>query len=65
MSAKGCIGVIEIGSVDDNIDNVDWLASTDVSCNPHNKQNTDETSDTRLKAICSIQQKQRSQVTQE
>ena len=31
MKAMRCIGVADFGTVNDNIDNIDWLASIDVS----------------------------------
>ena len=33
MSAKGCIGVTEFGTFDDNIDSKSWLTSIDVTYN--------------------------------
>ena len=38
MSTNGCNGVADFHTVDDNFDNVDWLASIDVSYHPpHSK----------------------------
>ena len=47
MSAKECIGVAEFGTVDDNFDNVDWIASIDVSYNLLTNQTTYEARDKR------------------
>ena len=42
MSVKGCIGVAEFGTVDDNFVSVNWLGFIDVSYNPPISQTTYE-----------------------
>ena len=59
MRAKGCIGFSKFGTFNDNIDNVDWLASIDVSYNPVTNQSTYGTT---VAAIYIIQERQMSKV---
>ena len=53
------MGVAEFGTIDDNFDNVDWLASIDVSYYTPTKEITFKAIDT-LTAIHNIQQTERS-----
>ena len=40
MSAEGCIGVADYGTIDDNFDNVAWIDSIDVTYDPATHQVT-------------------------
>ena len=60
MSANGCIGVAEFGTVGGNSDSVDWLACKDVSYNTTTNQTTYKARDT-ITVIHNIQQRKRSQ----
>ena len=61
MSAKGCIGVSQFGTVSDNFYNVDWLASTDVSYNLATNHTTYEARDITIISIYIMQHKDISQ----
>ena len=57
MSAQRCTDVTEYGTVDDNFDSVDSLASTDVSYNPPTDKIMYEARDTTITAIHNIQRR--------
>ena len=48
MSTSGCIGVADFHTADDNFDNKDWLAFTDVSYKLLSYQTTYDVSDTTI-----------------
>ena len=58
MSAEGCIGVSDFGTIDDNLDNVQWMDSTEVSYNPTTNQSTYKAR-SHITAIHNIQQRQK------
>ena len=53
------LDVAKFGTVNDNFDNVDWLASTDVSYIPDTNQSAYEARDTTITAVHNIKQRQR------
>ena len=54
MSADGCNGVADYGTIDDNFDNVAWIDSFDVTYDPVTQQ---VTYDSTVTAIHNLQQK--------
>ena len=57
MSAEGCIGIADYGTIDDNFDNVAWIDSIDITYDPASQQVTYGPAAT---AIHNIQQRERS-----
>ena len=60
MMADGCVGVSEFCTIDDNLDNVQWMDSIEVSYNPATNQKTFGTRSHTI-AMHKIQQRQKSQ----
>ena len=58
MSAEGCIGVADYGTIDDSFDNVAWIDSIDVTYDPATQQ---VTYGSMVTTIHNIQQRERSQ----
>ena len=58
MSAEGCIGLADYGSIDDNSDNVSWIDSIDVTYDPATQQ---VTCGPRVTVIHNIHQREGSQ----
>ena len=58
MSAEGCIGVADYGTIDDSFDNIAWIDSIDVTYDPATQQ---VTFGTPMTAIHNIQQRERLQ----
>ena len=58
MSAEGCIGVADYGTIDDNFDSVAWIDSIDITYDPATQQ---VTYGSTVTAIHNIQQRKRSQ----
>ena len=60
MTADGCIGLSDFGTIDDNFDNVQWMDSIEVSYNPATNQSTYKARP-HIAAIHNIQQRQKFQ----
>ena len=60
MTADGCIGISDFGTIDDNFDNVQWMDSIEVSYNPATNQSTYKAR-SHTAAIHNIHQRQKSQ----
>ena len=58
-SAKGCICIAEFGTVNNNFDSIDWLAFIDCNYNSPCDQTIREARNVTIRALQSIQQKQR------